>query len=668
MKKYFMETNNHEWLLTNGLGGYALGTGNLINQRKYHGLLISSEDGVNRNHLLSGLEIIAEWRGESFHLDSSNYSSCIYPEGFLHLVKSWLRPYPTFLYSSLHHNNDILIKLEFLLADDANTLLVRLSNLGKHRLKFTVRPKITLRNHHHTNSPSSWNEADFATTIADNKFSVKRYSNNLSLHGTISNGDISDERITFYDCYYPWEAIRGYYSVENLYSPVKINFSLKVNETSDLLFSDIETEYDETVSQICRKYKKLPLPKDYPATHTPDILNSLDFEDEILFDYKDYFKLLEFSLQDFMIKDNIIAGYPWFGCWGRDTFIFMEAVISNKNVWKIIKNYASELKEGLIPNMLDESGSGGNYNSIDGTLWFLMRIYDFIKNNKVSATRINEALKIYEQILPHLLADKDKHYLGAEGFLYLEDSFAGATWMDAKVDGKAVTPRTGAPIEINALFFNALSAYEELSSFYKKKTGSVTDLIDKVSSHIKLMKESFQFFTIDNYLADCYEHNTPAAAIRPNALIAISLPFPIISKDVMKAVVIKAKEELLTPYGIRTLSPNDYRFKRKYLGNQKERDSQYHQGTVWPFLLKFYASAYLNAFSDEKNNSELAEELTAVIAKLRNGFMRGHIASVAEVFDGEKPHIPKGCPAQAWSVAALYKIEILIQSLGGVNK
>jgi len=175
MSDYFMETQAHEWILSSGTGAYALGTGNLINQRKYNGLLIRSDADFGRILLVSGIEEEIEWRGEAMFLDSSHYNNCIYPEGFLHLVKSWLRPFPVFLYSSLPHNEDILIKKEILMDETTSTVLIKYTNLCKNTLKFRLRPKFALRNHHYLNEAGTWDRVVADTTITSAGYLVDNY-------------------------------------------------------------------------------------------------------------------------------------------------------------------------------------------------------------------------------------------------------------------------------------------------------------------------------------------------------------------------------------------------------------------------------------------------------------------------------------------------------------
>src|SRR5690554_1668678 len=483
---YFHETSNHEWLLTNKMGGYALGAGNLINQRKYHGLLVAGDKNRNRFHLIAGMEVLLEWGGETCYLDSTNYSSCIYPEGFLHIVKSWLRPYPIHLYSSLHHNNDILVRQEIMMADRENTVLVKITNLGHTSLNFHIRPKLTMRNHHDTNPNGYWNEQDIELQCNEQDFRARH--NDLSVIGLVLRGNIQPERIVYHDCYYPWEAIRGYQGVEDQLAPVKVLFLLQPGETNYLLFTDNDQNLENTdlsakITKIERKYRSLPLPKDYPAQNCYDepLLETLDYEEQVLFDYDNYLAILEFSLLDFLVDDDVIAGYPWFGCWGRDTFIYFEALlkadVSHRTCWKIIKRYAALIQNGLIPNMLTESNQELNYHSIDSTLWFVLRIYDLVNkvvNNQLYGykTISREAITIIEQILSSMIENNDTRFFIADnGLLYLNQDFGAATWMDVRIGEKEVTPRFGAPVEINALFYNSLCCFRDLyEQLHKSKT------------------------------------------------------------------------------------------------------------------------------------------------------------------------------------------------------
>ena len=706
MSDYFMETQAHEWVLSAQNGAYALGTGNLLNQRKYNGLLVHSDQNFNRIMLVSTIEEKIQWRGDDFFINSASYRNCIYPEGFLHLVKSWLRPYPVFLYSALPHNEDILIKKEILMDEQTSTVLVKYTNLSAHTLHFKIKPLFALRNHHYLNEKGIFDRvhvhSDFNSFSTDDKidstfntfFSVQRIDNNINAFGWLQHGLTYKNKTIYRDVFYPWEAYRGYDATEDLIAPLSFEFELKTNETNYVLFSDrnlstsdTQTNEDAGVSNIIdeieKRYKKLPAPFDIPnkrkkqtANEEEPILRSIDYDDNDFFNREDYLKILEFAMRDFLANNDIIAGFPWFGAWGRDTMIAMDGILmlpkGAEIAFSILEKYAKQIKNGLIPNMCSESHQEANYISIDATLWYVIRLYQVCKvlsdtvseTKKAKITRWHFVMRIAGQILDAILEEEhETFFIRKDGLLELNENFASATWMDAKVDDTPVTPRNGAPVEINALLFNAICAYEKMIDEHNEISPDRDSFMTNQSflEAASSIKEAFNKFWIKDFLADRLIGDEPVQDYRPNAIIASSLPFTdkLLSIDKIQQIYETAHIELFTPYGIRTLSPKDHKYMKKYIGGCVDRDKAYHQGTVWAWLMLPLARTYIWAYP-HKSAEEISAHLTFLVQKIRNGFLKGHIASVAEVWDGDKPHFPKGCPAQAWSVAAIYCIEKMI--------
>ncbi|MDY0151083.1 MAG: amylo-alpha-1,6-glucosidase [Candidatus Cloacimonas sp.] len=675
MNNYFMETHHHEWILTNKLGAYALGTGNLINQRKYHGLLVSSDRVLNRTHLVAGIEERVEWRGEVIHLDSNNYSNCIFPEGFLHLVKPWLRPYPTFLYSALPHQNDILVLKEIMMDEYSNTTLVKYTNLGHHKLHFEFHPKFTLTPHHELNQPGSLDFAQFDNKIDPletyTAFSAKRLDNNISVFGAVMHGEVEANRYVYYNVFYPWEVMSGYPGIGDQISLFQIVFDLKVGQSNYLLFSDCQIDNPEaTIARIEARYAALPKAADCPvqADTNDSLLNDLDYSDNFLFKYADYMKILEFALMDFLANDDVVAGYPFYGAWGRDTMVVLNALLHNPEmidtVERILNKYSGYLKDGLIPNMLAESGRAANYDTIDATLWYIILNWKLGKR-KLDQTFWQEKIAHCEGILTSILNNFSYPFdVRKDGLIELQEEFAHGTWMDVRIDGKPITPRSGAPIEINALWYNALCSYEAMCEALSNASGKPNTASTELLELKVRVLESMGKFWNESYLADRLMGDEPIVEIRPNAIIALSLPWPVLSQDKMEMVLERSFTELYTNYGLRTLSPKDIRFRKKYYGTQRERDISYHNGSVWAWLLGPFCGLYVRTYQGKKSNAEIREALVSFIQTFRHSFMRGHIASVAEIYDGDSPHFPKGAPAQAWSVAALYNVEGYIAKLG----
>ncbi|MBP7117598.1 MAG: glycogen debranching enzyme N-terminal domain-containing protein [Candidatus Cloacimonetes bacterium] len=675
MNNYFMETHHHEWILTNRLGSYALGTGNLINQRKYHGLLIAGDKAFNRRHLVAGIEERVEWRGEVFHLDSNNYSNCIYPEGFMHLVKPWLRPFPAFLYSALPHQDEILVLKEIMMDENSNCTLVRYTNLGQHKLHFEFHPKFTMCMHHDLNPHGCLDyehyDCKIESSSAGTLFSATRGSNGIDVHGYLAKGEVINNRYVYYNVYYPWEVMAGYAGIGDQISLFEASFDLAVGETNYLLFADKPIDNAQKLIQnIEKRYSALPKALDYPdvAKREDGILGSLDYNDNILFKRPQYMQILDFALNDFIANDDVIAGYPFYGAWGRDTMVVLNALLhSNKHldvVEKTLIKYSRHIKNGLIPNMLAESGREANYDSIDATLWYIILLWKLGKQKK-SKTYWHEVIHITESIFGSLFTNDEANFsLRDDALIELSPAFSHGTWMDVRIDGKPVTPRWGAPIEVNALWYNALCCYESMCEEYPLVRSANIEAREGYLSLKDKVKTSLAKFRAGDYLADRLEGDKAIIEIRPNVIIALSLPWPIMDKDMMKKALERCFQELYTFYGIRTLSPKDIRFRKKYYGPQRDRDLAYHNGSVWAWLFGPFCGLYVKVYKDEKSPRELALALSDFIGTLRKGFMRGHIASVAEVWDGDAPHFPKGAPAQAWSVAALYNIESYIDSLG----
>ncbi len=681
MSNYFMETQHHEWILTNRHGGYCLGTGNLVNQRKYHGLLIAGFQNLERWHLVESMEEKIEWRGEEIYLDSNNYSNCIYPEGFLHLVKSWLRPYPIFLYSTAHHDDAILILKEIMMDRESNTVMIRYTNLGDHQLHFQLRPKLSMRIHHDLNAPATWDNEQLNTIIGiqgERSFTTYRPSNRMELCGCSQVGEFHYETIIYRNVFYPWEVMLGYTGTGDMVAPVRLDFDLKVGEHNCILFSCEPIEdIDTMIGRITDQTESMPRPSDYPVrSEGHSILESLDMQDLELFDDNAYKRLLHIAFDDFVLKGDIIAGYPWFGAWGRDTMISLEGLYHTpegiETAWDILNSYGKKIRRGLLPNVLPESGAKANYDSIDAALWYVIRLYQVANlKDEAESTRKEKreiwetAFKYADKVVQGIMKHKTHYRIREDGLVELQKNFSNATWMDARIDNVEVTPRHGAPIEINALWFNALEFYgiihERLQELLPKKDRFMPDF-DLVELSHKVFGAFDKFWT-GSYLADRLEGDKRIDEVRPNAVIACGLPFEIIEQEKMAKVFEKAKKELFTEYGLRTLSPKNYRFKKKYIGSQIERDKAYHQGTVWAWLLDPFARLYIRTHEEDLTPKELQDGLGEIIHKFRNGFLRGHIASVAEVWDGDKPHFPKGCPAQAWSVAAVYNIEKMIENL-----
>ena len=324
------------------------------------------------------------------------------------------------------------------------------------------------------------------------------------------------------------------------------------------------------------------------------------------------------------------------------------------------------MKEGIIPNTLDEGGTGRNYDTVDASLWFGIKAMEFW--GEFDPETKKDMLGSISQILVNYLFNESLPFYvdRNDGLISIHPNTGLAlTWMDAKVQGEPVTPRYGKPVEINALWYNLLRFFIRLAG--EENIGGISFEDNRISlqeieSLAKKVKKSMDSFFTENSFADRIENGKHKEELRPNYLIAFSLPFDIASMEQMIAGYEIAKKKLLTPYGLRSISPEHSFFRKKYMGNQRMRDLAYHQGTVWVWLLLPMAKVAAKIYSKEKHR--LISELNELVFVFRNGFMQGKIASVPELYDGEDPNFPKGAPAQCWSVAAIFLIEKMLKNLG----
>jgi predicted glycogen debranching enzyme len=672
MRENFYRFSPYEWVLSNTKGGYALGEASLLNQRKYHGLLIASDSNFKRTHLVSSIEEKIEMNaGKSFFLDSNNYSNVVYPQGYRHMVNYYLRPFPSFLYSTIPCTPEVLLLKTIQLHPDLNYAIVKYKNLGKLPLRLILRPKFTLRDHHTVHKTGYWDSVPHDLKIDQRMGSLS--AEGIDAHVFASKGDIFSEPLIYRSVVYPTEIIRGYEAAEDLLAPFRINVELKAGEEQVLIFGDkVAEDFDKICFEASKRYQAYPLLGNYPSgiKSKPEKILMKAAVREKAFGYEEYIKILKLAATEFVANDDLIAGIPWFSAWGRDTMISLEALKYFDGgldlAFRILKKYGENMRDGIIPNTIGEGRVGSNYDTVDASLWFGMRILEYY--DQFDQDVRSELYAFVTKVIAHYLMNPALHFhLDTEDGLITIHSHTNRalTWMDAKVSEEPVTPRYGKPIEINALWHNLLHAFllraekeglEELS-FDEKNIP-----VSKLETLARKAKKSLKSFYKDGAFADRIEDGNLIMELRPNYIIALSLPANIFNKEEMKAGYQLAKDKLLTPYGLRTLSPDHHAFRKKYMGNQRTRDLAYHQGTVWVWLLLPLAKVAAKIFSQNKN--VLCEELREIVSSFREGIMQGEMASIPELYEGAEPNLPKGAPAQCWSVAAVFIIEKMIENLG----
>jgi predicted glycogen debranching enzyme len=334
---------------------------------------------------------------------------------------------------------------------------------------------------------------------------------------------------------------------------------------------------------------------------------------------------------------TIIAGYHWFTDWGRDTMIALPGLCLATgridDARRILAHWAGAMSRGMIPNRFPDGAAEAEYNAVDATLWFFIAVWQTwqITGERLFVDALREAIAWFDR------GTRYNIHVDADGLLYAGAGGVALTWMDAIVDGRAVTPRIGKPVEVNALWFNALRIVAEMEG---------DDAMLQRAAHVR---DAFEraFWNED---AGCCDDVVGDASIRPNQLFAISLPFPLFDDARAESILSVIDAKLLTPVGLRTLAPDDPRYRPRLIGPQRERDEAYHQGTVWPWLLGPYIDAVVRV-----RGARGREAALALLDNMRKHLGEAGLGTISECFDGDAPHAPRGCIAQAWSVAEVLR-------------
>lgn len=624
-----------EVIRTNRAGSYSSTTIVGCNTRKYHGLLICPVDefGGERFVLLSALDITVVNNDKSFNTGIRKYKGDYFnPKGHKYIEDFNADNIP----SRVYRVGGVMIKQERLLVHYEEQFLLRITVLeASEPMVLQLRPFLAFRNIHqltHANLAAN-TKVDFI----ENGIRSKMYEGFPYLNMQFS---AKAEFIPVPDWYlgveYPEEQKRGYDFSEDLFTPGF--FEIKAKEGDEIIFSASTKE--EKTAGLKQKFAK---------TVTGKI-------------QRDSFKnCLRNAAQQFVEKRGgktlIIAGYPWFGAWGRDTFISLPGIALARHklaLYKEVLNTQVErMKNGLFPNMGEESNPA--FNTVDAALWFFWAIQQYVEQGGTDAWELygeaaKSVLNAYKSGTSYNIHMRDN------GLIYADAPGKSLTWMDAVVHGVPVTPRRGYDVEINALWYNAVCFSLEMARLNNDKK-----FIKEYEKLPELIKKSFLEIFWDprlNTLAD-YVNDTEGVNlfVRPNMVIAVSMPYSMLDKDQMKSILDVADKELVTTRGLRTLSPRNKMYKGVYKGSQEERDNAYHQGTVWPWLFGPFCEGWLKVYGKQG-----VQKVKNLIFGLEAVMNEHGISTISEIYDGDPPHAPQGSISQAWSVGEVLRIMDLLET------
>jgi predicted glycogen debranching enzyme len=599
-----------EWLLTNGIGGFAMGTAAGINTRRYHGLLVAADPApAHRTVLLAAVDASIQGSGGVIGISTNQYPEALYPEGYQRLVRFSVGEIAHWRYAAEGLQVDKKLRMH----EGENAVTLSYRNTGSKPFLLTLNPLVCHKFYHgnftaHEGYPEK-------LTFPKDAISVEAGGLKLVLYHP------GAQRIPVQGWYYRFEHAReverGLDPRDDLYCPGELRYELLPGESAVLVAS--------TRTGI----KPLEIP-----------------EQDEAYDFRLGNQLREAG-KPFLIRckerTTIMAGYPWFTDWGRDTFISLPGICLHRGEIKaardILDAFASQMRQGLIPNRFVEAGEEPQYNTVDGTLWFVYALHRTLE------AEWNEDFA--KRLFPVLQEIFRWHMKGAlygikvdptDGLLTQGVPGTQLTWMDAKIGDWVVTPRHGKPVEINGLWVNALRVMEWLAGKLGLDGAEFAKAAEKAE---KNFDRKFWHEGLGHYL-DTVDPDD--GSLRPNQVIAMSLPFGPATGDHARRALEVVGRQLLTPMGLRTLGPNEPGYRGKYVGQMRDLDAAYHQGTVWPWLIGPFVSALVRHDDGLASAKRMLKEVKDMLTAYGLG-------GIAEVYDGDGPQQPNGCPWQAWNVA-----------------
>jgi predicted glycogen debranching enzyme len=642
----YARSSKLEWLESNGAGGFAMGTVSGANTRRYHGLLVASlRPPVDRHVLLSRLDEVVSDGTLDVPLSTTQYPGALHPAGYRNLLEFRLDPFPTWVFD-VHGAH---VEKQLFLVQGEQTVIVQYRATRRRRLH--ISPFLAFRDYHtvtHANPSLDGSVVEEHSTGALT-LRVRPYAPlpELAVHASPDATFVRDAG-WYYSAQYFEERDRGLDFAEDLW---------KMGTISVDVGPDAPVFVVATVA-----------PRQMDAAEV-DRLAADERARRVGRSDDRFAARLEIAAEQFVArradgKPTVMAGYPWFTDWGRDTMISLPGLLLARGrldeARDVLRGFLAWLDRGLIPNRFpDRPDEQPEYNTVDATLWAFQAAFAYLKaGGSVSFLR-NEFLPAAKDIL-RWHRDGTHHGIRvdpADRLLTQGEPGVQLTWMDARVGDHVITPRHGKPVEINALYYNAL----RLMALWTHACGDM-DAGRAWAREADLVEQSFERAFWNAERGCLYDvigtDGRPDPRIRPNQIFAVSLPFPLLRPEQRRSVVRIVEEELLTPYGLRTLSRGDPEYVARYFGGPAERDGAYHQGTVWPWLLGPFVRAYLAAFG---RSAETVAHCRALLDPIEAHLEDGCLGSISEVFDAEPPYRPGGCPAQAWSVAEI--LDVLVNEL-----
>jgi predicted glycogen debranching enzyme len=628
-----------EWLEADGLGGFASGTVSGIRTRRYHALLLTATTPpAGRMVLVNGFDAWIETGTKIFAISSQRYApDVIHPNG-ASLIESFdHEPWPRWCYRS---TDDLVIEQEIFVPRGESAVFLSWKIISDDAIpaKLKVRTFFSGRDFHATHHE---NGAFKFVAEQDGERVTCRSYDGIPAVVAYSNGRYAHEPTWYRNFLYSEEQARGLDAIEDLASPGVFEFSLSRNPAVLMLAAEGHAITD--VESIEARYAQI---------RNDELRRRYSFKSP-----------LERAADAYLVQRNegktLIAGYPWFGDWGRDTFIALRGLCVAtgrlESARDILVAWAGVVSQGMLPNRFPDSGDEPEFNSVDASLWYIIAVGDYLiaseKRPDLTEDCHTEKLRAAVEaiLLGYSNGTRFRIHADEDGLLAAGEPGQQLTWMDARVDGREITPRIGKPVEVQALWLNALAIGSRFSSCWQS-----------VFERGRAAFEAKFWHETAGHLADVIDCNHRAGEVdltfRPNQIFAVGgLALQLLSQEKAHRVVDAIEARLLTPVGLRSLAPGEPGYTAHYGGSVAQRDGSYHQGTVWPWLI----GAFVEAWVRVRNNTGAAKEeaRSRFLPPLYRHLSEAGLGHISEICDAEPPHTPRGCPFQAWSLGELLRLE-----------
>ncbi len=629
-----------EWLETNGIGGFSCSTISDSSTRRYHALLTAAiRPPLGRIRTLTKYEQKLTIDGVEYELSSNRYPDSISPEGYKYLADFRLSPFPVWIYNV----DGVEIERRVFMIHGQNSTVCRwsvISKVGgvKRDVQLSLKPLLSFIDYHSLQKESQEIRKEYE--IGDGFVVLAPFDSAPALKIMHNASSIVKTGFWYKNVELWLEKERGFDYREDLFQPFSLEFDL-----SKPAFAIATTELESN-----------PDPVDAEAAELERRSNLIEIADA----QTDFEKKLVLAADQFIVKrgdgNSIIAGYPWFSDWGRDTMIALPGLTLATNregiARNIIREFSKVMSLGMLPNRFPDEGETPEYNTVDATLWYFEAIRAYVeKTGDYEFVRKEIYEKLIESIHWHQKGTRFGIYLDDDGLLHAGTSGTQLTWMDAKDGDLVFTPRIGKPVEIQALWFNALKTMEDFARRFRDSDGA--QMYKKLARNTRIAFNNNYWYEHGEYLYDYIDGNNRYKSLRPNQIFAVSLRHSMLSVYRAKKVVQAVDNYLFTPVGLRTLSPNDSMYKGTYCGTIFQRDSAYHQGTAWAWLIGGFIESLNRIYPKGRKIRSRTDDIISGIEKT---LTQVGIGQISEIFDGDEPHLPRGCFAQAWSVAEVLRI------------